>query len=312
MHVLIPYAVSDDPAAKDSLRTLQLPRLQSLLQRLSPEPTRTLPEDSPVSAHEHLQAQAHGLDPQAPAWAALRAHEIGLAGAGEQAWAFLTPSHWELGQARVTLRDPQALDLREDESRALLVAMQPYFAEDGITLHYEQPLRWLARGEPLRGLATASPERVIGRDVAPFLPASPLLRRLQNEMQMLLYTHAVTEARAQRGALAVNSFWLSGSGALASPPDAAAPPQVMDALVQPAVRGDWAAWAQAWQALDMQLAALQQALAAGEAVTLTLCSELCARHYTAAPRGLLARLRQRLQPARLSDILVASDPSNRS
>lgn len=305
MHVLIPYAVSDDPAAREVLRALQLPRLQALLQRLQPQPPHTLPDDSPISAHERLQAQAHGLDPQAPAWAALRALELGLAGAGEQAWAFITPSHWELGQARVTLRDPQALDLREDESRALLAAMQPYFAEDGITLHYEQPLRWLARGEPLRALATAAPERVIGRDVAPFLPASPLLRRLQNEMQMLLYTHAVTEARAQRGALAVNSFWLSGSGALPAVPAATASLQVLNPLVQAAVRGDWAAWAQAWQALDAQLVALQQALDAGEVVTLTLCSELRARHYTTARRGLLARLRQRLQPARLSDILVA-------
>lgn len=312
MHVLIPYAVSDDPAARAVLHSLQLPRLQALLQRLQPQPPHQLPEDSLISAHEHLQAQARGLDPRAPAWAALRAHELGLAGAGEQAWAFLTPSHWELGQARVTLRDPQALDLREDESRALLTAMQPYFAEDGITLHYERPLRWLAQGAPLRGLHGASPERVMGRDVAPWLPASPLLRRLQNEMQMLLYTHAVTEARAQRGALAVNSFWLSGGGALAAPPAAAAAPEVLDALVRPAVHGDWAAWAQAWQALDAQLDTVQRTVDAGQPVTLTLCSELRTQHYTPAARGLLARLRERFRPTRLSDILVASDPGNRS
>jgi len=305
MHVLIPYALSDDPAARDALRTLQLPHLQRLLQRLSPRIAAELPEDSPVSAHERAQAQAQGLDPQAPAWAALRAHELGLAGAGEQAWAFLTPSHWALGQARVTLRDPQALDLREHESRALLAAMQPYFAEDGITLHYEQPLRWLAQGEPLRDVVSAAPERVIGRDVAPWLPASPLLRRLQNEMQMLLYTHAVTEARAQRGALAVNSFWLSGSGVLTSRP-AAAQLQVLDDLMPPALQGDWAAWAQAWAALDARLQPLQQALDAGQDVTLTLCSELTARHYTPAPRKLLARLRQRIRPARLSEILLTS------
>ncbi len=304
MHVLIPHAVSDDPAARDALSALQLPRLQALLQRLQPQPSHALPEDSPVSAHERLLARAHGLEPQAPAWAALRAHALGLPGAGTEAWAFITPSHWELGQARVTLRDPQALDLHEDESRALLAAMQPYFAEDGITLHYEQPLRWLARGEPLRSLGTASIERVIGRDVAPFLPASPLLRRLQNEMQMLLYTHTVTDRRAQRGAPAVNSFWLSGSGALAAAPAAAALPQVLDALLQPAIQGHWDAWARAWQALDTRLEPLLRATAAGTTVTLTLCSELTTRDFTPGRRGVLARLRQRLRPARLSDILV--------
>lgn len=305
MHVLIPYAVSDDAAARAVLRALQLPRLQALLEGLSSHTGAELPPDSPVAAHEHVQADLLGLPPQAPPWAALRAHALGLEGAGTQGWAFLTPCHWELGQARVTLRDPQALDLREDESRALLSAMQPYFAEDGITLHYEQPLRWLARGEALRGLVTASPQRVIGRDVAPWLPDSALLRRLQSEMQMLLYTHAVTEARAQRGALAVNAFWLSGSGALAAAPAPAVDLQVLDALTPAAIAADWSAWARAWQTLDAQLAPLQQALTAGQPVTLTLCSELKAWHYKPTRRSLLDRLRQRIRPARLSEILLA-------
>ena len=303
MHVLIPYALSDDPAATAVLRQLQLPQLQSLLHRLSPEPVHTLPADSPISAHERLQAQAQGLDPQAPAWAALRAHELGLPGAGQDAWAFITPSHWELGQTRVSLRDPLALDLREDESRALLAAMQPFFAEDGLTLHFDAPLRWLAQGEPLRGLLSAAPERVIGRDVAPWLPASPLLRRLQNEMQMLFYTHAVTEARAERGALAVNSFWLGGSGSLPAVPTPGPTLRVLDDLAQHAVRGDWAAWARAWQALDAQLAGLQATLDAGQSATLTLCGELSTRRYTPAPRRVWSRLMRRLQPLRVSDIL---------
>jgi hypothetical protein len=306
MHVLIPYALSDDEAARESLHALALPHLQGLLQKLSPQLLLQLPEHSPTSAHEQLLASARGLDPQAPAWAALRAHELQLPGASNAAWGYLTPAHWEIGQARVSLRDPQALDLCEDESRALLAAMQPFFNEDGLTLHYEQPLRWLVSGEPLRGVVGAAPERVIGRDVAAWLPMSALLRRLQNEMQMLLYTHAVSEARAERGALAVNSFWLSGCGALAAPPAATQELTVLDALTQPAVRGDWAAWARAWQALDAQLAALQTALEAGQSVTLTLCSELVARRYTPAPRSAWQRLLQRFRPQPLSDILVAS------
>lgn len=306
MHVLIPYALSDDAAARAPLRDLTLPRLQALLQAMAPQTLLQLPEHSPTSAHEQLLALARGLDPQAPAWAALHAHTLQLAGAGSTAWGFLTPAHWEIGQARVSLRDPQALDLREDEAQALLAAMQPFFNEDGLTLHYEQPLRWLVSGEPLRAVVSATPERVIGRDVAPWLPASPLLRRLQNEMQMLLYTHAVSETRAERGALAVNSFWLSGCGALAAAPTPAQALTVFDALTQPAVRGDWAAWARAWQTLDAQLAPVQAALDAGQDVTLTLCSELVARRYTPAPRSAWQRLLQGFRSQPLSDILVAS------
>jgi len=304
MHLLIPHALSADEAARAPLRALQLPLLQGLLQRLAPQTVLQLPEDSPLDAHGQLLAAARGLDPQAPAWAALRAHELQLPGAGTEAWGYLTPVHWEVGQARVSLRDPQELDLREDEARALLAAMSPFFAEDGLTLYYDQPLRWLVSGEPLRGLAGAAVERVIGRNVAGWLPASPLLRRLQNEMQMLLYTHAVSDARAERRALAVNSFWLSGCGALAAVPAPAHKLTVLDALVQPAVRGDWAAWAGAWQALDAQLAPLAAALDASQDVTLTLCSELIARRYTPAPRSAWTRLVQRFRPQQASDILV--------
>ncbi|GAB3491108.1 hypothetical protein GCM10027399_08860 [Curvibacter fontanus] len=305
MHLLIPHALSDDEAARAPLRALQLPQLQGLLQRLAPQTLLQLPEDSPLGAHEQLLAAARGLDPQAPAWAALRAHELQLPGAGSGAWGFVTPVHWEVGQARVSLRDPQELDLREDEARALLAAMSPFFAEDGLTLHYDQPLRWLVRGEPLQGLTGAAPERVIGRNVAAWLPASPLLRRLQNEMQMLLYTHAVTDARSERRALAVNSFWLSGCGALAAAPTPTQDLTVLDALVRPAQRGDWRAWAQAWQTLDAQLAPLQAALGAGQDVTLTLCGELQARRYTPAPRSAWTRLLQRFRPQQASDLLVA-------
>lgn len=289
-----------------ALRTRQLPQLQALLPRLAPQTLLQLPEYSPLSAHEQLLAAARGLDPQAPAWAALRAHELGLPGADRTAWAFLTPVHWEVGQSRVSLRDPQELDLSETEARALLAAMQPFFAEDGLALYYEQPQRWLVSGEPLRGLVSAPVERVVGRDVAAWLPASPLLRRLQNEMQMLLYTHAVTEARDTRRALSVNSFWLSGCGALATAPAPVDTPTVFDTLVQPALRNDWTAWAQAWQALDTQLAPLRAALDAGQGITLTLCGELQARRYTPASRKAWQRLVQRFRPQRASDILVTS------
>ncbi|MFN7711168.1 MAG: phosphoglycerate mutase [Curvibacter sp.] len=305
MHVLIPHALSDDEAARCALRGLDLPRLAALLPAMAAQTLLQLPGHSPTSAHEQLLAAAHGLDPQAPAWAALRAHELQLPGASTEAWAYLTPAHWEIGQARVSLGDPRTLDLREDEARALLAAMQPYFAGDGLTLQYEQPLRWLVSGEPLRGIVSAAPERVIGRDVAPWLPASPLLRRLQSEMQMLLYTLAVSDARAARGALAVNSFWLSGCGALAAPPAASAAPVLLDDLTRPCVSGDWSGWALAWRAVDAQLGPIQAALDAGQHVTLTLCSELIARRYTPAPRRAWQRL-QRFRPQELSDILVAS------
>ena len=82
--------------------------------------------------------------------------------------------------------------------------MQPYFEQDGIALEYDAPTLWLAHGELFRDLATASLDRVVGRTIDDWMPRAPearTLRRLQQEMQMLLYTHAVNErARARRPA----------------------------------------------------------------------------------------------------------------
>ena len=87
---------------------------------------------------------------------------------------------------------------------------------EGYTLAWGAALRWYVAHESLQGLATASLDRVIGRNIDAWLPRQPeakRLRRLQNEVQMLLHRHPVNEAREAAGALPVNSFWLSGCGA---------------------------------------------------------------------------------------------------
>lgn len=274
MHLLLPHASTQDPACRQALKDLRLANLAQALRRLTPVAQPAL-ADGLALPHEQVLARSLGLPAQTPPWAAWQAHQQGLPGAATQGWAWVTPCHWQVAQAQVTLLDPAELALQPDESQALLDAMQAYFNEDGITLHPSSPGRWLACGDVFKSLDTASPEQAIGRDVAPWLPGHALLRRLQNEMQMLLYTHPVNEARAQRGALTVNSFWLSGSGALAQPPVMAEPaPRMPLSLLSAACRQDWPTWAQAWQAIDAQdMAELLASLERGESVRLTLCSE---------------------------------------
>jgi hypothetical protein len=305
MHLLIPFAACADQASRTVLRQLPLPNLQKLLRRMVPQPVLRQPGMHPQLPHEHILAQALGLpvDPSIP-WAAHRAAELGH-DSRNRAWAFITPCHWQLGQAQVTLLDPAWLALQETESRALLAAMQPYFQEDGITLIYERAGRWLAQGELFRGLSSASLERVISQDVAPWMPSSATLRRLQNEMQMLLYAHAVNDERDSRRALAVNSFWVSGSGALEAV--SAAPqklPVVLDALTPPAMQQDWQAWALAWQALDArEIAALLAELDGGNAsVRLSLCSEDRSLDLIPAPRGLWQSLAGLIKPPTLASV----------
>ncbi|MDB5870971.1 MAG: hypothetical protein JWQ07_413, partial [Ramlibacter sp.] len=228
--------------------------------------------------------------------AAWQLRQAGREDAGA-AWAWITPCHWRVGTDHVAMGDPQELGLTATDSQALLSAMLPFFQEDGIALEYDTPTRWLARGDTFRNLQTASLDRVVGRTLDPWMPRTPeaaTLRRLQQEMQMLLYTHEVNDERARAGLLPVNSFWASGAGAL--PPSAsAAPPaglHVATTLRDAALRADWRAWAAAWQALDSsECAHLVQEQSHGQPVILTLCGERSAQTWaSSAGNGMLRRL----------------------
>ena len=306
MHLLIPFAFASSEGCAQAFRQLKLPALQAVLHRLTPQTPDSVDEFSLSPPHERALAQALGLsgaDGRLP-WAALQARST------EGAWAFVSPCHWQIGALHIAMHHAPLPQFNSDESQTLLAAMQPYFAEDGITLRYEQPQRWLAQGEIFRELASASLDRVAGRRVDGWMPDSATasgLRRLQSEMQMLLYTHPINEARSQQGLLPVNSFWLHGSGALTAlptPPAGSPPPQVASALREPALAEDWAAWAQAWLALDAgAVTALQAELAAGSPARLTLCGERQAQSWLSQPQSVWRQFMNKIRPQPLSTLI---------
>lgn len=312
--LLIPYAASTAEGCQQALQGLALPHLDRLLARLSPHTaqTDTGEETSFTPPHERALARALGLpfdDGRTP-WAAWHRHQQGLPTDGE-AWAFVTPCQWHVSTDHITLRDPDSLGLDEAASRVLLAIVAPWFAEDGIALHYDQPTRWLASGALFDGLATASLERVLLRDVRPWMPepraaqAARTLHRLHSEMQMLLYTHAFNEERSAHGLPVINSFWVHGTGALAGPPRAIVPPHMPTNLRDAALRDDWRAWASAWAALDAgPVADLLRQAESGTPVQLTLCGERNALGFHTAPRSLAQRFQGLFRPMRWSNMLV--------
>jgi hypothetical protein len=308
--LLIPFASCSAPAAVEAARGLRLPQLQRLLARLAPAATDTGDARSFSPPHERALARAHGL-PASDGLVPLAALQVLQSGQspGDEGWAWITPCHWRVGRDHVDMAHPQELRLDGDDSRVLLAAMQPYFAEDGITLTYDAPLRWLARGDLFRSLPTASLDRVIGRTIDPWMPsgeAARPLRRLQQEMQMLLYTLPLTDERERGGHLPVNTFWASGSGALAAPPATAnaAGLQVTPYLRDAALQGDWQAWAGAWEELDARDCARLAADAEhGREVRITLCGEASARTWSSGGSTLWRRLGQRLRPPTVTALL---------
>lgn len=301
LRLIVPYAHGSAEGSHQALAQLALPNLLQLSRLLRPGARRTLDEDSPALPHECALAQALGLpegeslDAAPSPWAAWDALQCLGADTREHAWAWISPCHWQVGSSHIAMSDPQALALSEAESRALLDILAPFFKDDGIELHYQSPERWLARGEVFRQLNAASLDRVIGRSIDSWMPQGPSanqLRRLQTETQMLLYTHAFSEARQGRGAQAINSFWISGCGAL--PQGWQAPkevPHVVDDLRNPALAGDWGAWAAAWQQLDAgPIAQWLNAARQGAPVDLTLCGELALQSWHGPRNGWLSKL----------------------
>lgn len=289
MHLVVPFAAGLSDAAVQAAQGLRLPGLERLLARLQPAALLGTDEYALNLPHEHLLAALQGwaaADGRLPL-AAQAARADGLVVEPGSGWGLLTPAHWDVGREQIMLRDPAELALAEAESRALFAAAQPLFAELGWALHWAAPLRWYARHASLAELATATLDRVIGRNLDLWLPdrlAGAPVRRLQSEVQMLWHQHPVNAAREARGALAVNSFWLWGTGA--APAAASAPQAERDDSLQAAWRAeDWAAWAEAWQALDARrLAPLAEAAARGEPVTLSLAGERHACRFDPAQR----------------------------
>ena len=262
MHLVIPYASALSDAAVQALGTLSLPNLERLLARwamVEDASTVDAPDADEYALslpHERLLARLRGWPVQDGLlpFAADAARRDGFAPDGSRGWGLLTPAHWHVGHDQVNLVDPSVLELEEPEARTLHATLAPLFEELGWTWHWAGPTRWYVSHPSLADLPTASIDRVIGRNVDLWLndhPGVMLVRRLQSEVQMLLYVHPLNDAREARGAMSVNSFWLSGTGPT-QPADKTLPPDVVvdDRLRAPLLADDWSAWAEAWHALD--------------------------------------------------------------
>jgi hypothetical protein len=299
--LLISHAAPPDGVAAADLQALG--GLRRALSALPEVPAAGVALDamSRSTPHEVMLARALQL-PTADGCiplAARRAQALGHDAA--QAWAFVSPCHWAPGADHIRMHDPATLALQADEAQVLREAMVPWFEPEGIRLldDPQYPTRWLACGEPLRGLSSASVDRVSGRSVDAWMPDGPgarLVRRLQSEMQMLLYQHPLHDARRARGLPPVNSFWLHGTGdgvaatKPAEPTEPTEPLIVIDQLREASLAQDGAGWLAAWASIE------SRHLASVPPAQLVLCGERRARVFAPAPNRWWQRLAAPLRP----------------
>jgi hypothetical protein len=196
----------------------------------------------------------------------------------------LLPVHWRVALDHVELVGDAKLGVSSDEAHAIWQAVEPLLHDDGFT-GFRVGEHWMLAHDDFALTHTSSIDRACGHaveDHRPHGPAASRWGRLQNEIQMLLHNHPVNDARDERGQLPINSLWLSGTGRL--DPAVEAPSddvQLELRLREPALRGDLAAWLDAWQTIDRERIA---PLLNEPAARLTLCS--IDRAPTLAPRRL--------------------------
>ena len=134
--------------------------------------------------------------------------------AGKDYWLRADPVHLRFERDQLVLSE--IAEPTPDEAEQLCKALAEHFGED----FSPQPLRpgaWVVRAEPAPQLVTIPLSQATGKPVDPLLPtgddALPW-RKLLNEVQMLLFSHPVNQAREARGEPAINSVWLWGGGRL--------------------------------------------------------------------------------------------------
>ena len=280
MHLMIPHASALDDAARHAFGALQLPHLSAQLARLSPADSWGGDEFSPQPPHHLALAALRGqAEPSAAAWRVDAGPDL--------AWALMSPVHLAVGTDGVDVLPPAALRLSESEAVRFTSLLKELWPQDeGWHWRLLDAHHWaIGHATALDGLQAASIERAAGRSIEPWLPDSRLLRRWQNEAQMMLHGHALNAEREARGEHAINSVWIGDIGRSNGQPAGV----TVDArLTEPLLNGDLAAWAEAWQRLDA-------GPLAGELTSLTLCGERFARRFAVQPQSFFARLKRRWQ-----------------
>ncbi|MBW8847759.1 MAG: hypothetical protein JF607_22585 [Burkholderiales bacterium] len=290
MHLMIPHASALDESVRHAFSSLALPNLAAHLARLSPAEIWGSDEFSPQPPHHLALAALRGqAGPSAAAWSVNAGPEL--------AWALLSPVHLAVGTDGVDVLPPAALHLSESDAARFAAVLHELWPEaEGWQWRVLDATHWaLGHADALDELTAPSIERAAGRPIEPWLPDSRVLRRWQNEAQMLLHEHPLNVEREARGEHAINSVWIGDIGrANGRPADV-----TVDArLTEPLLNGDLAAWVEAWQRLDA--GPLARPL-----TSLTLCGDRFARRFTAQPLSLMEKLKRRWRTPDVAALLEA-------
>ncbi len=128
-------------------------------------------------------------------------------------WMLVQPLHMALQRDTFNLHAINILNI--DEAKQLIDYLNQHFVAYGVQFHLGQSGAWYAGFTQIldiQALPVACIENQLLQHVLPKGPDAGRWRSLSNEIQMLLFEHAVNKAREARGEFAINSLWFYGGG----------------------------------------------------------------------------------------------------
>ncbi|MDX8385721.1 MAG: hypothetical protein R8M11_04280 [Gallionella sp.] len=208
IHLIIPDLFLQKDFVSEVCNGLQIPALERML--ACGNVIKTLSSENSKKSMESTLCAA--FDMQAPAEVQIGGVSAVFDQLGEGYWLRCDPVHLSLQNDLLLL---QQVKPSQDEALGICKSMNEHFLGDGMEFFAPHPKRWYVRSELSRRIHTTPLPKVIGTNVHGVMPEGEDATRwhsLLNEMQMLLYSHPVNEAREARGELPVNSVWLWGGG----------------------------------------------------------------------------------------------------
>jgi hypothetical protein len=190
----------------------RLPALEALLARAErrPEPIRGL--ETTLFTLFGAETPDEG---DLPVAAVTRVLDLGVVDNGW--WLRADPVHLAPRRDQLVLSDNHALDLTQDETNGLVAEIMEVYEQDGWMLKAPRPSRWYLKPPRAPKITTTALADVVGSDIHPYLPRGAEAKAWHttlNELQILLHTAKVNDAREHAGKLAVNSVWFWGGGRL--------------------------------------------------------------------------------------------------